>query len=416
MENSNLPLAYLAGTITLRCPMNHNLPMGGSHAEHKQQSAADNRHFRLLVSQQHASGNQMTSKERVFTAAALGRPDRVPLDFNANPATMQRLLRDFGASSLRDLLCRLHVDIVDIRGVVDPIYSGPMPKERELACGVREDFWGMRRKCMQTATGPEDCYVDFPLGQADSLEKIETHTWPQVDWFDFTGFSSALEPWNDFAVMASGASVLQHPMLLCGMDKILMDMALNPELACCVFDKFTDFYLAYYDKMLCAAQGRIDLFRIGDDIGTQNGLLISPAMFDSFIAPRLKSLVDLAHSHNTKVMFHSCGSIAPFIDKLIEIGIDILDPIQVSAANMDPARIKAAYGARICLHGSLDTQYILPLGSAQEVTENVKQMIDILGTNGAFMLAPCHVLQTDVPSENVRAMYNTGHAYGAYDA
>jgi uroporphyrinogen decarboxylase len=224
-----------------------------------------------------------------------------------------------------------------------------------------------------------------------------------------------LEPWKEFAIMASGASVLQHPMLLCGMDKVLTDMALHPELACGVFDKFTDFYVAYYDKMLIEAQGRIDLFRIGDDVGTQNSLLISPAMFSQFIAPRLKLLVDLAHSHDTKVMFHSCGSITAFIDVLIEIGVDILDPIQVSAANMDPARIKADHGSRICLHGSIDTQYVLPQGSPHQVAGNVRRMIDILGPGGGFILAPCHVLQTDVPSENVCAMYETGHEYGAYN-
>jgi uroporphyrinogen decarboxylase len=191
-------------------------------------------------------------------------------------------------------------------------------------------------------------------------------------------------------------------------------MALNPQLACCVFDKFTDFYLAYYDKMLTEAKGRIDLFRIGDDIGTQRGLLISPAMFRQFIAPRLKFLVDLAHSHNTKVMFHSCGSITEFIDDLIEIGIDILDPIQVRAANMNPTQIKKQYGSRICLHGSIDTQYVLPQGSPHEVAKNVTKMIDTLGTDGGFILAPCHVLQTDVPTENVRAMYETGHQYGVY--
>jgi len=216
--------------------------------------------------------------------------------------------------------------------------------------------------------------------------------------------------------MASGASVLQHPMLLGGMDKILTDMALAPELACAVFDKFTDFYAAYYDKMLIAAQGRIDLFRIGDDIGTQRGPLISPAMFREFIAPRLKLLADLAHSHNTKAMFHSCGGITAFIDELIEIGVDILDPIQVRAADMDPGHIKGEYGSRICLHGSIDTQYVLPQGSPHQVAENVRQMIDILGPGGGFILAPCHVLQTDVPTENVRAMYKTGYEYGAYDA
>jgi len=358
----------------------------------------------------------MTSKERVLAAVALTRPDRVPMDFNANPATMKRLMEDLGVSSLRELLLQLHVDIIDIRGVVDPAYCGPISKDRNPPGSGIEHYWGMRRKIMQTATGPEHCYVDFPLADADSIEKIEAHSWPNVDWFDFDGLPHALEPWKDFTVMASGASVLQHPMLLCGMDKILMDMALAPELACAVFDKFTDFYVAYYDKMLTAAKGSIDLFRIGDDIGTQRGPLISPAMFGQFIAPRLKSLVDLAHSHNTKVMFHSCGGITAFIDTLIEIGIDILDPIQVSAANMDPARIKREYGSRICLHGSIDTQYVLPLGSPQQVAENVKRMIDTLGADGGLILAPCHVLQTDVPTDNVCAMYETGHAYGAYDA
>ncbi|MHC4741070.1 MAG: uroporphyrinogen decarboxylase family protein [Planctomycetota bacterium] len=356
----------------------------------------------------------MTSKERVLTAAALGRPDRVPMDFNANPATMKRLMKDLGVSSLKDLLIRLHVDIIDIRGVVDPVYCGPISEDFKPTGSGIENYWGMRRKVMQTATGPENCYVDFPLADADSIEKIEAHNWPSVDWFDFEGFAEALEPWKDFAVMASGASVLQHPMLLCGMDKILMDMAIDPELASAVFDKFTNFYLAYYDKMLTAAKGRIDLFRIGDDIGTQRGPLISPPMFEQFIAPRLKLLADLAHSHGTKVMFHSCGGITEFIDALIEIGIDMLDPIQVRAAEMDPARIKKEYGSRICLHGSIDTQYVLPLESPQEVAQNVRRMIDILGSGGGFILAPCHVLQTDVPTANVCAMYETGFEHGAY--
>jgi len=354
----------------------------------------------------------MTSKERVLIAASLGKPDRVPMDFNANPATMNRLMQDLGVSSLKELLLHLHVDIIDIRGVADPAYCGPISEYRNLGSGI-ENYWGMRRKVMQTATGPENCYVDFPLADADSIEKIETHAWPSIDWFDFDGFAESLALWNDFAVMASGASVLQHPMLLCGMDKILTDIALNPDLACAVFDKFTNFYVAYYDKMLTAAKGRIDLFRIGDDIGTQRGPLISPAMFKQFIAPRLRLLVDLAHSHNTKVMFHSCGGITAFIDALIDIGVDIIDPIQVRADNMDPARIKEEYGERICLHGSIDTQYVLPLGTPQEVTDNVKQMIDILGCDGGFILAPCHVLQTDVPTENVSAMYETGYEYGA---
>ena len=126
----------------------------------------------------------------------------------------------------------------------------------------------------------------------------------------------------------------------------------------------------------------------------------------------MQKLIDLAHTHGTKVMFHSCGSIIPFIDKLIEIGVDILDLIQVRAADMDPARIKGEFGQRICLHGAVDTQFVLPRCTASEVAENVRNMIDILGGGGGFILAPCHVLQTDVPTENVKAMYDTGFEYG----
>ncbi len=101
---------------------------------------------------------------------------------------------------------------------------------------------------------------------------------------------------------------------------------------------------------------------------------------------------------------------------MADLGVDILDPIQVSAAEMDPVRIKAEYGSRICLHGSIDTQYVLPQGSPQQVAENIRKMIDILGPAGGFILAPCHVLQTDVPTGNVGAMYQTGHEYGVYNA
>ena len=103
----------------------------------------------------------MNSKERVLTAVGLGQPDRVPLDFSANAATLARLHRDLGTTTHRELLDRLHVDILDLRGVVDPIYCGPIPKERWLPGDVKENFWGWRTKVMQTAIGPEECYVDF---------------------------------------------------------------------------------------------------------------------------------------------------------------------------------------------------------------------------------------------------------------
>jgi uroporphyrinogen decarboxylase len=173
-------------------------------------------------------------------------------------------------------------------------------------------------------------------------------------------------------------------------------------------DRFTDFYLDFFDRMLTAANGRIDILRTADDLGTQRGLFFSPEMFRTFIKPRLKKLVDMTHSHGVKFLFHSCGAIRPLIEDLIEIGVDILDPLQAAADGMEPQALKNAYGDRICLHGGICTQYLLPGGTPEEVRCEVRRRLDILGRGGGFILAPCHVLQADVPTENILAMSDAG--------
>jgi len=356
----------------------------------------------------------MKSKQRVLTAVHLAQPDRVPMDFLPNPWVMERLHRDLGTATHRELLERLRSDIVDLRGVVDPRYCGPVPHRRELGDGVRENFWGWRQKVMQTATGPEDCFVEFVLGDAASVEDLQRHRWPQADWFDWSDFAAQLEPWEDFAVMASGASVFQHPTFLRGIDNLLMDMAVQPAMAHWLIDRFTDFYLDFFDRMLTAARGRIDILRAADDLGTQRGLFFSPQMFRTFIKPRLKKLVDMTHSHGVKFLFHSCGAIRPVIEDLIEIGVDILDPLQAAAEGMEPQALKDAYGRRICLHGGICTQYLLPNGTPDQVRREVQRRVEILGAGGGYILAPCHVLQTDVPTENILAMSDAAFECGRY--
>jgi uroporphyrinogen decarboxylase len=355
----------------------------------------------------------MNSKERVLAAAACQAPDRVPMDFSATPVVLERLRRELNASDHRELLGRLRVDIVDLRGVVDPVYRGPVPKEASRPDGTKQNFWGWRTRVVQSAMGPEEEFCDFPLAGAQSVEELAAHRWPSADWFDFTGFSSRLNEWSGHAIMASGASVWQHPTFLRGLENLLIDLAANPEIAGFLLDRFTEFYVEYFDRMFTAAKDRIDILRIADDLGTQSGLLFGSAMFTEFVAPRLRRLIAMAHSHEVKVMFHSCGSIVPFIDSLIELGVDILDPIQVSAANMDPQRIKDRFGSRLCLHGSIDTQHLLPRGTPSEVAATVRNMIRILGKNGGFILAPCHVLQPDVPTANILSLYETGFGEGA---
>jgi len=356
----------------------------------------------------------MTSKERVLTAIHLAQPDRVPIDLLPNRWVEERLHCDLGTHTHRELLERLCCDVVDLRGVADPVYRGPVPFSRDLGDGVRENIWGWRQKTVPTATGPEEQFVEFALATATTTEELLRHPWPSPDWFDFSEIAARLEPWRDFAVMASGPSVFQHPTFLRRSDNLLMDMAAEPDMAHFLMDRFTDYYLAYFDRMLTAANGRIDILRTADDMGMQHSLFISPEMFRTFVKPRVKKLVDLAHSHHVKFMFHSCGAIIPLIDDLIEIGVDILDPLQAAAAGMDPKVLKEAYGSRLCLHGGICTQFLLPRGTPAEVRAEVRRRVEILGKGGGYILAPCHVVQTDVPTDNIIAMVEASLEGGSF--
>lgn len=344
-----------------------------------------------------------------MAAAAHEVPDRIPVDFSANPGTVARLHRDLGTSTLRELLDQFHVDMIDLRGVVEPEYRGPVPYETVHEDGTTENFWGMRTRVMEAATGPETCYCQFPLAEATSLEALEAHCWPEASWFDFSHFAERLEPWTDLAVMAASSSVFQHVTFLRGIDNLLADLVGAPDMAEFLMDRFTDFYCDFFDQMLTAAAGRIDILRIADDLAMQDRLLISPAMFDRFIGPRIARLTDVARRHHAKVLFHSCGAVVPLIDRLIDVGVDILDPVQVSAKDMDPVELKCRFGKRLAFHGGIDTQYLLPQGTPAEVAESVRQTAQSLGPDG-YILCASHILQTDVPTANIKALYDSAHA------
>lgn len=350
----------------------------------------------------------MHSRERVLTAINLASPDRLPMDFSANKWVLENIRKRFGLDSHKSILEYFNTDIVDLRDVEQPVYKGDVPFKRVLEGGVNENFWGWRTSVRQTPTGAEEMFCEFILQDTQTLDEVQKHKWPTVDWFDFSDFAKRLEKWSDFAIMATGASIWQHPSFLRGLDTLLMDVVLDNEIGIYVIDKFTDFYVSYFDKMIAAAKGRIDILRIADDLGMQDRLLISPDIFERIFAPRIKKIVDMAHSRGVKVMFHSCGAIYPLINSIIATGVDILDPIQVTAEGMKPERLKADFGERICFHGAIDTQFLLPQGTPQEVAANVESMFNVLGSGGGYILCPSHILQTDVPLDNVEALYRTG--------
>ncbi|MDR2675984.1 MAG: hypothetical protein LBC18_14245 [Opitutaceae bacterium] len=361
----------------------------------------------------------MTSRERILAAINHERPDGIPCDFHGMDACNKALFSRLAAPDYPSLMDRLGYDMIDIRGIVDPDWVAPFPKVRELGGGEFQDWLGFRKKRMQTAFGEITEHSDFVWKNAQTVADLAdggAFVFPKVEWFDFSTMPGRLDPFAGRAVMASGASVFQHPTLVRGLDNVLCDLYEAPELVGHLSKLYTDFYLAYFDRMLTACAGRIDILRCADDFGTQQALLIKPEFFRRFFRKPLKKLVDLAHSHGVKFMFHSCGSIRPLIRDLIEIGVDILDPIQPKAVDMNLADLKAEFGAKICFHGSVCTQSTLPDGTPEDVRREVFSRLELFKGEGGFILAPAHIVQPDVPVENIIALYDAARQFNARQA
>lgn len=205
--------------------------------------------------------------------------------------------------------------------------------------------------------------------------------------------------------MGCKASVFKLAMYLRGFENLLMDMISNEKLVFALIDKLMEFHLSYTENTLKSGYSFIDIFMVGDDFGTETGPLISIELFRKFFKKPLQKLVELGHKYGVKVMLHSCGSIRKFIPDFIEIGFDILNPIQTTARGMEPDQIKKEFGQYICFHGSIDVQKTLPFGKVEDVKNEVKEKIRILGKGGGFILAPSHNLQPDIPIENILEMY-----------
>ncbi len=190
-----------------------------------------------------------------------------------------------------------------------------------------------------------------------------------------------------------------------GMQTALMNMVAEPELVHYVDDHIVEFYLKALKIFLEATKGKIHAILIGDDIGSQRNLMISPKLVSEFVTPGAKKLIDLAHSYGVKVLYHSCGAISEAIPLLIEAGVDIIHPIQAKAAGMQPEILKEKFGEQVAFCGGVDTQELLPHGTTEDVMAKVKELRTIFPTG--LIISPSHeALQDDVPPQNVKALFD----------
>jgi uroporphyrinogen decarboxylase len=250
-----------------------------------------------------------------------------------------------------------------------------------------------------------------PLAEARSPEELAAYPWPRAEWFDFRPMRRAAERLGDYYLVNAAdrlnrTSVLKAAIYLRGMDRVMLDLGLAPEFAKALFARIARFYLECNAAMFEAAGGCLDLFFMGDDFGTQSGLLVGPEMWREFFAPHLAAFAGQAHDAGLKVMLHSCGAIAGLLEDLAGCGVDVINPVQPGAAGMEAAGLKRRFGARLGFHGAIDIQRTLPEGTPDEVRAEVRARFRDLGAGGGYIAAPSHNLQPDVPTGNILALFD----------
>ena len=343
------------------------------------------------------SSEVMIPRERVLAALAHQQPDRTPFDFWAEEPAWNRILQFAGHNDRERLLKELGIDIRHL--------DAPGPAEHEVGDGVFQNFWGERYTYRQTPWGPMREDVRGALADASGLGDLESFSWPSPDDLDHSPLKDLARKHEEYGLIYGFADVWQRPGLVRGWEQMFLDMKERPEWSHFLCRKFTDFYIEDYTRAAEATNGRIDLYLLISDLGMQHGPLISRMTFLKFVAPYLLEMIDHIHGLGARVMFHSCGMIRPLIPVLIELGVDVLDPIQPTGPDMAPGKLKTDFGEQLCFHGGIDLQRLLPQGNPDEVRATVRHYCETLGEGGGYILAPSHFFQPDVPPENVMAVY-----------
>ena len=325
------------------------------------------------------------------------QPDRTPRDFWAELPAWKRLFAHVGHDDKDRLLDSLGVDVRHLEAATPP--------ERALGGGVFQNFWGERFIYQRTPWGPLREDAKGALDGATRFAELEAFDWPTPDSLDRSGLKEQCQRYEQHALLYGFADIWQRPALVRGWEDMFLDMAERPEWVHFLCRTFTDFYLEDYTRAAEMTNGRIELYLVISDLGSQHGPLISMGMFREFVAPYLREMVERIHSLGGRAMFHSCGMVRPFIADLIDLGVDVLDPIQPVGPDMQPEGLKRDFGNRLTFHGGMDMQKLLPCATSAQVEAEARRYCEVAGAGGGYILGPAHLFQPDVPPENILAVY-----------
>lgn len=376
----------------------------------------------------------LTSRERFILALNHQEPDRVPIDLGSLTSTIRTVnaysrlknhlglavnkkIRHFADEHVivdEEILQALHVDTYYLRMNVPKSWQ-----RLRLDAYTVLDEWGV-----PWAKPPGSLYsspVCPPLKEA-KVEEVERYAWPDPEEPSrFEGLrdkAQRLYENTSYALVAdgtTGAGVFDMAWHLRGMEAFFSDMLLQPEFAEALLDRLTDFYVKIYTRYLMAVGDYIQMVLYYEDLSGQDAPLLSPALYRKFIKPCHRRIFEAIKAHTTaKLCVHTCGSVYAFLDDYVDLGVQVLNPVQTSAKDMDPVRLKQRYGSLLSFHGGIDTQRFLPRATPAEVREEARRMIRILGPGGGYLFSSCHSIQPDVPPENIVALFQGAYEEGKY--
>jgi uroporphyrinogen decarboxylase len=308
----------------------------------------------------------MTPHER-WQAVLQGRkPDRVPCDFWGTAEVTARLRCELGCASDRELWERLGVD-----------------------------------KCIHLA-------ARHPLAKED-----EWHIPSSFDeeW-NVSDLHARCQEWAGYPIVACASEPFYLYCHLRGMEQAMQDLLLNPAIVEAALERIQRIFSGLFRRTLDAAADLVDFVYVAEDLGTQDSLLMSPASFRKFLKPRMARMIELAHSYGVRVIHHDDGAIRPLLPDLIEIGIDVLNPIQWRCRGMEREGLARDFGASVVFHGGVDNQKTLPFGRPEDVRQEVADNLRIFRDGKGYIVAPCHNIQANTPTENILALYEAVHDLG----
>lgn len=352
----------------------------------------------------------MNSRERVLLTFDRKLPDRVPMWCGASPEFIKKAMNYIEASDTESVYIRFHDDFRRVYAVYDgprehaPDYNLPEGVTVRSPFGVDRHGYGYGQP-----TG-------HPLAEA-TLEEVHAYPWPDPKWMSAENIKKDALKWNgEYAILGGDWSPFWHDAIdLLGMEGLLVKMYEEPEIVEAVLQHLVDYYYGVSERIFEAAADVIDIFFMGNDMGTQTGPMVGEKLFRQFLFPHFKRLAELGHRYGLKVMLHCCGGFAPLIPCLAEAGIDALQSLQPDANGMEPAILKKNYGDIMIFNGSVDSHHILIDGTPELVREKTKEILKTMMPGGGFILSPSHdYLLEETPVENVLEMYDTVMQYGNY--